>query len=77
MPDIKVYLNDDEMEYVRRQGKGWIRNLILRFRDTEVALTPEELVYLRDHGGTKGVIRLAQTVMAAEPQVDPDTGEVL
>ena len=77
MENLRISLEDDEFEFVKAQGKGYVRNIIKRFMDTEGALTPEELIYLRDHGGTKGVIAIAKGEKAEEPQVDPDTGEVL
>lgn len=75
MPDIKVYVNDEEAEYVKERPKGWVRTIIARFRDTEGALTPDELIYLRDHGGTKGVIAIAKGEKS-EGEFNAVTGEM-
>jgi hypothetical protein len=74
---VKVSLSDEEAEFVKAQGRGFLKNVVRRFMDTEGALTAAELDYLRQNGGTHGVIRLAQMVKAAEPEVDPETGELL
>ena len=61
MENFRISLEDDELTFVREQGKGWMRDVVRRFMDAErTALTPEELIYLRDHGGTKGVLAIAR-----------------
>lgn len=75
--DMKVYLSDEEGEFVRKQPKGYLRMIVQRFMKTEGALTAEELQFLRDHGGTHGVIRMARG-LAGKPQAyDPETGEIV
>jgi hypothetical protein len=74
MEVLKISLEADELDYVKAQPRGWVRNIIRRFMDTDGALTPEELIYLRDHGGTRGVIAIARGEKSV--QVDPETGEV-
>jgi len=76
MENIRISLEDDEMAFVKKQGKGYVRNVILRFMDNEKALSAEDLDYLRTHGGTRGVVAIARGQIISEPQVDPDTGEV-
>ena len=76
MESIRISLADDEMEFVKTQGKGFVRNVIKQFMDNAMALSAEDLDYLRTHGGTRGVIAIARGHIVEEPQVDPHTGEV-
>jgi hypothetical protein len=75
MADIKVYFDEDEAAFVRAQQKGYVRTVVRRFMDTDNALTDEDLVYLRDHGGTRGVIAIAKGEKNAG-DFEPVTGEV-
>lgn len=74
MAQKKFYLDDEELDFVNGQPDGWLRTVVRRFMDVgQKALSPDELVYLRDHGGTKGVIALAKGNPDGA-QTDPATG---
>ncbi len=63
MAQKKFYLDDEELDFVNGQPDGWLRTVVRRFMDVGPdgkALSPDELVYLRDHGGTRGVIAIAK-----------------
>lgn len=77
MEVLKISLDDEEMAYVKEQPRGWMRSVVRRYIDHgHTALTPMELLYLRDHSGTKGVIAIARGDKSEPPQFDPETGEV-
>lgn len=76
MENFRISLEHDELEFVKEQGKGWMRDVVRRFMDAgRTALTPEELIYLRDHGGTKGVIAIAKGEKS-EGEFDVVSGEL-